>query len=701
MSNKYTFLELCDVYNKIEVPIIQRDYAQGRNTQDVAIIRDKFINNFLIDSIVKEENIELDFVYGSILIETNKEDIKQKIFIPLDGQQRLTTLFLLHYLVGVKEKRLPDIKEKLSVFTYETRPSAHDFCQALLKFEKVEKLENIKAEIEDSVWFNEEWKKDPSVSGMLNMLDTLAKNENLKKVNGLLDKLLDTNNQLISFYFTDLEEFGLTENLYIRMNARGKTLTDFENFKSEFFKIIRYNHILLEEVKEKIEYNWVENLWDFRKKDTYVIDQPFMYYLSFITEMLYFKNAEYRSSKGYENDFLNFKVLKDIYTKEEHLKFLIFSLDFIKELKKHQEKILWDGESLQKMLENIALTNKKEINEYYILFFTLWYSFKNKPQDNLLDYIRVVRNLIENTDDNSRREWPRLIASLQNLISDKNVYTILSDLSDENKLIGFNVDQRKEEIFKSNLFLTFPDSKKEIFKIEDNKNFKGRITNILKAPFANLEDDFHNLELENLTFDEKMLKLLNSIFKGYVEISVENFNIVWGNLLVTGLYYQTYESRLLFSEGYNKHPSLLLFAKRYALSKLELPDYLIKIQKEFIETLINEYDDFSQIRDAKKQLYLYYIINERIYNQPYTNFFKNNNFNFGWLNKETGFRTLFSAGIDGCNYFHTTNPIFQVYNQQFRYNLGLNKNNTLDIEIVGRNTKQKPFELIKNWASEN
>jgi hypothetical protein len=197
-----------------------------------------------------------------------------------------------------------------------------------------------------------------------------------------------------------------------------------------------------------------------------------------------------------------------------------------------------------------------------------------------------------------------------------------------------------------------------------------------------------------------MLILLNSIFKGYDEISVENFNIVWGNLLVTGLYYQTYESRLLFSGGYNKHPSLLLFAKRYALSKLELPDYLIKIQKEFIETLINEYDDFSQIRDAKKQLYLYYIINERIYNQPYTNFFKNNNFNFGWLNKETGFRTFFSAGIDGCNYFHTTNPIFQVYNQQFRYNLGLNKNNTLDIEIVGRNTKQKPFELIKNWASE-
>ncbi len=93
---------------------------------------------------------------------------------------------------------------------------------------------------------------------------------------------------------TDLNEFGLTENLYIRMNARGKMLTEFENFKSEFYKIINYNHELLEQVKDKIEYAWVDNLWQYRDEESFVIDEPFMEFLSFITEMLYFKQGEYR-----------------------------------------------------------------------------------------------------------------------------------------------------------------------------------------------------------------------------------------------------------------------------------------------------------------------------------------------------------------------------------------------------------------------
>ncbi len=162
MSNKYTFWELCNTYNKIEVPIIQRDYAQGRNTADVEKLRNKFVNDYLIKSIVADEKIELDFVYGSILTEL-KEDEKQKIFIPLDGQQRLTTLFLLHFFVAIKENRLAEIKDVLLRFTYETRPSAHDFCKLLLGVETIDNLSEIKNEIEDSVWFNEEWKNDTTV----------------------------------------------------------------------------------------------------------------------------------------------------------------------------------------------------------------------------------------------------------------------------------------------------------------------------------------------------------------------------------------------------------------------------------------------------------------------------------------------------------------------------------------------------------
>ena len=73
-----------------------------------------------------------------------------------------------------------------------------------------------------------------------------------------------------------------------------------------------------------------------------------------------------------------------------------------------------------------------------------------------------------------------MISSLQNLISDQNVYELLSKLEDENLLVGFNVDQRKEEIYKSKLFLLYPTFQNDIFKIEDNENFSGNISNILK-----------------------------------------------------------------------------------------------------------------------------------------------------------------------------------------------------------------------------
>jgi len=702
MSNKYTFWELCNLYNKIEVPIIQRDYAQGRNTTDVEKLRNKFVNDYLIKSIVAAEKIELDFVYGSILTEV-KEDEKQKIFIPLDGQQRLTTLFLLHFFIAIKESRLTEIKDILLRFTYETRPSAHDFCKLLLEVEAIDDISKIKAEIEDSVWFNEEWKQDPTVTGMLNMLDTLANNKVLLNAPiGLLDKLIGNKSDLVTFYFTDLDQFGLTENLYIRMNARGKMLTEFENFKSEFSKIIRYNNSLLEVVKNKIEYDWVDNLWDYRASDLFIIDSPFMAYLGFITEMLYFKDAKFRA-ESYESDFLDFRVLKEVYSEAENLKFLIFAFDFIRELKEYNEAILWDGETLHSILKNI-LSNERNpnTNELFICFLTLLYSYNKKPKENLKDYIRVVRNLIENTDDNSRREWPRLIRSLEKLISKENVYEVLlNETSGKNKLVGFKVEQRKEEIFKAKLIREFKTVKELLFKIEDNINFKGNIANILIIPFVDSEEKFKDHELESIVYDENQLKVLDLTFEGYKEISNNNFKFIWGNLLVTSFYTQTYESRLIYSVLFKKHQAILLFAKRFANSKLELPDYTKKIQREFILSLAKKFNDFSEIKQVKDQLYLYYIISERIYSQNNIKFFKNNNFNFGWLSKEPGYKSLFTQGIEGCQYFQSANPIFQIYNQQFRYNLGLNENNTLDIEIVGGNKKSNPFDLIIKWANEN
>lgn len=700
MNKKYTFTQLCETYHKIEIPIIQRDYAQGRNTVEVQRIREKFIDDYLIPAITEGKAIELDFVYGSVLTEI-RDEIKLKTFIPLDGQQRLTTLFLLFFIVALREGRLAEVKGLLSKFTYETRPSAHDFCQRMLEIDGTTAIKGIRAEIEDSVWFNAEWNNDPTVSGMLNVLDALATNEALaNSADGLLDRLLDKELKLISFYFTDLEQFGLTESLYIRMNARGKMLTDFENFKSEFFKIIRYSPHFLEEVKTRIEYDWVENLWSYRTEGTFVIDTPFMMFLRFITEMLYYKKAPFRAT-AYETDFLDFKVLRGIYSKEENLDFLVFALDHIKNLKQKQFGVLWGSEKLISLSDILAdvINGNSDVDRTILLFSALQFCKIQNDETHLEDFVRVVRNLIVNTEDNSRREWPRLIASIHSLISGENVYQVLADLKDDNTLIGFNVSQRKEEVYKSRMILHFPDCKPLLFQIEDHPNLKGNITNMLIAPFADTEQGFQ-IDLEGLSYDDAKLNSLKTIFSGYTEIGKKDFNMIWGNLLITGLYKLTYESRLVYSGNFKKHPAILLFARNFSCSNQTLREYIAQVQKDFVNNLKAENEDFSAVRNVKQQLYLYYIIHEQIYGKAFDSFFKNYNFNFGWLAKENGYKSHFSAGIEHFSYSPDENPIFQLYNSQFRYNSGINESNTLDIEIIGRGgTKREPFKLIQEWAN--
>ena len=82
-----------------------------------------------LDSVTQDPNDRkeetLDFVYGS--------DSIAKDFMPLDGQQRLTTLFLLHYYAALIS---PDATEKdfatLARFSYATRNCTVAFCKQIL-----------------------------------------------------------------------------------------------------------------------------------------------------------------------------------------------------------------------------------------------------------------------------------------------------------------------------------------------------------------------------------------------------------------------------------------------------------------------------------------------------------------------------------------------------------------------------------------
>lgn len=257
-----TFMGLLSRYDKILVPMIQRDYAQGRVDKKAQEVRSTLLNDIFDSS---KDRIHFDLIFGSK--ETRIIDGQEATcFIPVDGQQRLTTLFLLYLY---QQKACPmDAKLDLSKFSYDTRRAALDFCACIVK-NKWETVpdKTISSTIKDSIWFMDYWKDDPTVAGMLIMLDAIQE----KDKNSIQFPVLER----IKFYFYDLESNGLNENLYLKMNSRGKPLTAFENLKASienclpdkedescFSKDENAPSGFKEKWKYFMDRNWINVFWD-------------------------------------------------------------------------------------------------------------------------------------------------------------------------------------------------------------------------------------------------------------------------------------------------------------------------------------------------------------------------------------------------------------------------------------------------------
>ena len=93
MIDNHSLREFLDKYAAVEIPILQRDYAQGRldpRTKGMNKKGENFIR-VLFNALREEKGLHMDIIYGSI--ETRDSDRPEiKTFIPLDGQPRLTTL---------------------------------------------------------------------------------------------------------------------------------------------------------------------------------------------------------------------------------------------------------------------------------------------------------------------------------------------------------------------------------------------------------------------------------------------------------------------------------------------------------------------------------------------------------------------------------------------------------------------------------
>lgn len=124
----------------IRIPKIQRDYAEGRDSESIVRKRRNLLSDMLDVVYSGKTDLSFDFIYGNMVDARGAYSLKSGndynnhpngAFEPLDGQQRLTTLFLMHWLFG----RNDDIKDNNghSLFVYETRSTSEEFCNWLVK----------------------------------------------------------------------------------------------------------------------------------------------------------------------------------------------------------------------------------------------------------------------------------------------------------------------------------------------------------------------------------------------------------------------------------------------------------------------------------------------------------------------------------------------------------------------------------------
>lgn len=475
-STKTSFWEVITT-NTIVIPQIQRDYAQGRIEPHVNEIRVRILERFF-EAINKSTPIDIDFVYGY------NSDNK---FIPLDGQQRLTTLFLLHWYIAKRAKANNDL-HILKKFRYETRRSSTDFCNALIENEIIfaEGVE-LNNWIVDQRWFFHSWKKDPTIIAMLTMIrdiHMMFKDSDFEK---LWENICESNP--ITFNFLPIDDSGLTDELYIKMNSRGKPLTRFENFKVWFEKKYPNNW----EWQKKIDNEWTNLFWNYR--DTYKsansndnsIDDEFM---QFINGMLIFSLA----LKGNKDDVHYFVNNEEIpFSKYEDKNLGCFSESEVISISKTLDWLCKHNSSLGNLLIDINYWQSKSIFELFLShdvtysdrarFYSLVHFINCMLEevfieDNFVRWMQVSRNLIENTTIDSPETFVNAIKAID---------AIGNECLDINKFLGgttskisfFLSNQVEEEKVKISLVNSNSEWARVLLKAENHELFRGCISFLL------------------------------------------------------------------------------------------------------------------------------------------------------------------------------------------------------------------------------
>lgn len=503
LASRINFKQLLDRHGRVCIPIIQRDYAQGRPEEEE--VRQEFLHAIkgALDKPADDPSLpfNLDFIYGSV------EGAETTRFLPLDGQQRLTTLFLLHwYLAWVdgKWERFSDMlmAGSKSRFFYSVRPSSNEFFDALVSFlpgEDAAGVASLSALITDQPWYFRSWRLDPTIQSALFMLDAI--HVRFSSTAGLFERLVSERQPAITFQLLDLENFGLTDDLYIKMNSRGKPLTPFETFKARYerelksqfvnrlYEFAGATHSVAEYVAWRMDNAWADLFWAARDKSNNQFDSAIMSVFRAVALVTrspesdqYLEDIERLRQSERVPSYSDFHVRN--WLDEDFTLSVIALLDAWsggnEGLKTHlPENHPFDERAF---FQKVAISRKSlsytEIIQLsaYVLFLRL--NENAYEVAHLQDWMRVAFNLAENTEYNRTEDLQRSMSGLHELLSSSK--SILGYFADADSTVsGFSKQQIEEERLKAQLIRADARWSECIYRAEAHGYFRGQIEFLL------------------------------------------------------------------------------------------------------------------------------------------------------------------------------------------------------------------------------
>ncbi len=303
-------------------------------------------------------------------------------------------------------------------------------------------------------------------------------------------------------------------------------------------------------------------------------------------EYLYYNPLSVTASDFSVGDFESFKKFLDFYSNTD------LSI----------ETPLWDKDfkaNSVKTFFKIFIKDNKSFYKQRVFFYTISLLFK-KIEDKAKreDFIRVVRNIIENVPINSKETFVYAIKLMSELLKGvQDIYSYLSKTAIQSNFASYQVTQEKQ---KAERIVANPEWKDVIWEAEDHPMFKGDIGFLLLETENNLSLFKKRYEVAKEMFEEKGVKgkyRENALLIRALVSRFDNWGLFWNlNYDSTAFNWKTYILRTVYKEKDNaitKH-FLTLLDKEDKLEQFITEDSPLKEENEHFELRKKTHENLYQ-----------------------------------------------------------------------------------------------------------